>query len=950
VITPRRTRLVRVPDLHAFRRVIGLLCENGDPQSRFVVVPNRSAAREVGRSAVTRDELYERLRARMQDPPRGLTPFEREAIAQSAAAEAARVVGDLAFQVRPGLVAEMLRFYDQLRRQSQEVTRFQELIEQALDADASAIDRGSERMLRQTRFLARTFGGYESRLVACGGCDEHLLRSRLIVHGVAEQVREVVVTITDWISDPGGLFVADFDLLARLPGIERIDIVATDAQLQSGFHQRLHDWLPGIEEVDGHGLMGGHRRARPTLVVPRDAPPDQLWFVRRDRQEELVAVTRDAEAIASTAATVAVVYKRPLPYLYLAPVTLGAAGISYSTSDAFPLATEPSAAAVDLVLDAVETDFARESVVSLLRSPHFCFAAEPDAAAALNRFLSEKRYLGDRATLESLGPSTGSEPEVLAALNAAIAIAHEIGPLGEPAPASVQLQRLRAFLITYARPLPNGSGVDVLAARERRARAAILDVLERLSEAHRTHHDVPWTISDLAGAVRRWIQEKTFEAENDGGRVRLLDDQAARYGEFDHMFIVGLVENEWPDRQKRNIFYPPALLRALGWPPEKDRQAAADANLLDLVASASRRVSLSTITLDDETLVTRSIQLDEIARAGLVTVTEEAPELKLGPTASEAGPTCRSGGESREWLAMRLGRPSNDRPEFHGQAGAQGARRWSVSALETYLDCPFKFFARHVLALEEEPEDEEVMDPRRQGQFVHAVFEEFFRTWQAGGHRAITPRNLDEARAMFSEVVDRALQPVPSAEAALERTRLLGSPVASGLGEAVFRMEAERPIEVIERLLEYPLEEELLVATAAGSRVVMLRGKADRIDLLADGSFRLIDYKLGWPPDRGRALQLPIYGLSAQQRLREYRGRRWTLGEAAYLAFKGPKRVVPFFTSPAQRDEVLAAAQQRAADTIDAIARGEFPPAPDDIFRCETCAFASVCRTDYVAS
>ena len=86
------------------------------------------------------------------------------------------------------------------------------------------------------------------------------------------------------------------------------------------------------------------------------------------------------------------------------------------------------------------------------------------------------------------------------------------------------------------------------------------------------------------------------------------------------------------------------------------------------------------------------------------------------------------------------------------------ARVWSVSGIETYLDCPFKFFARYVLKLDEEPEDEEVMDPRRQGQFVHAVFEDFFREWQESGQGAITPANLDEARRLFESVVDRQLE------------------------------------------------------------------------------------------------------------------------------------------------------------------------------------------------
>jgi CRISPR/Cas system-associated exonuclease Cas4 (RecB family) len=118
--------------------------------------------------------------------------------------------------------------------------------------------------------------------------------------------------------------------------------------------------------------------------------------------------------------------------------------------------------------------------------------------------------------------------------------------------------------------------------------------------------------------------------------------------------------------------------------------------------------------------------------------------------------------------------------------------------------------------------------------------------------------------------------------------------------------------------------------------------------LLDDGTFRLIDYKLGWPPNRTRALQLPIYSLCAEQRLAGHRRREWRLGEALYLAFKGPRRVVPLASSAADRAKALSDAQQRLADTVDAVARGEFPPTPDDVWRCETCSFSSVCRKDYV--
>jgi RecB family exonuclease len=203
---------------------------------------------------------------------------------------------------------------------------------------------------------------------------------------------------------------------------------------------------------------------------------------------------------------------------------------------------------------------------------------------------------------------------------------------------------------------------------------------------------------------------------------------------------------------------------------------------------------------------------------------------------------------------------------------------------------------------------------------------------------------------MFREVAEASLARwnLSAPEAAVERTRLLGSPVAAGLGEAVFLMEIERPVAVVDRVLEFRLDGEFVFETTAGPRVLPLRGKADRIDLLADGTFRLIDYKLGWPPNRARALQLPIYALCAEQRLSGYLGRHWTLGEAAYVAFKGPKRVVGLFASDGERSRVLADAQQRLVDTADAIGAGRFPPAPDDVFRCETCAYGLVCRKDYV--
>ena len=963
MITPRRTRLIRVPDLHASRHVVTALSLAGAPAriaSRAVLVPTRGAARQLRRTLgnapavpalLTRDEFYDALHTRLADPPRQLSAYERDVIVQAAA----RVTAIEDFRLRPGLVVEVLRFYDQLRRQARNITRFEELLEETLSKDAE-YDRGAARMLAQTKFLVATFRAYEQRLAALHVCDEHSLRERALAETPADPIRDVVVTLGDWIAEPNGLYLADFDLLSRLGGLEAIDIVATERLLGSGFHQRIHEWLPGIEEVDAAAVGASvPPPVRPTLGTP---PGDtgRLVFVHRDREEELIAIARRIKTEAVDADRLdrhAVVFKRPLPYLYLAAEVFGGAGIPYQTFDALPLAAEPFAAALDLVFEFVESGFTRGTLVALLRSPHFLFgetALDGDAISRLDRELSESRYLGGLERLTALAASRPRNPDdgAGAALKVASAAAARLAPLLDPGPASSQCRVLIEFLDAHACPIADE---DPQAPRRRRARAAVCNTLDALAAAHEAHDEAAMRIADVSASTRRWIGEQTFLPEPLDTGVQLIDDQAARFGDFDDMAVVGLVEGEWPDRARRNIFYPSSLLASLGWPSEKDRRSAAESRFLDLLGAASRRVTASTITLDEDALVEVSAFADEIARARLSTVALDPPASS--PISTEEAlaldpPDLNSLDlVARSWAQMRAARSSGEDPAYHGQTGAPAARAWSVSALETYQGCPFKFFARYILRLDEEPEDEEVMTPLTQGVFMHDVFEAFFAQWQTDGHQAITPANLDVARAVFRDVAEERLARLSDTDAALERTRLLGSPVAAGLGEAVLRMEAERPVPVVARLLERRLDGEFTFDTPDGPRTVALRGKADRIDLLADGTFRLLDYKLGWPPGRD-ALQLPVYGMCAEQQLDGYRGRRWTLGEAAYLAFKGPKRVSPLFTAREDRQETLAKAAARLVETVDAIGRGEFPPTPDDVFRCETCSYAAVCRKDYV--
>jgi RecB family exonuclease len=994
VITPRITRLVRVPDPAAFRDALAALaCEGNsfDARSRLVVVPTRAASAHLVRTIenrlpqerpasalpelITPGELTERLAARLGPGRPLLSGAEREALLGVACRVAKDAGTQPPFRLRAGLIAEILRFYDALRRNQKDVATFERLALGMLEPGA-AIDRGAERLVRQTRFLVEAFRRFEQLCEESGGIDEHGLRARVLAEPASRPWRHAVVAVGDRSRDPHGLTPTDWDLLARVPGLERIDVVVTNTALAGAFHERVHQLLPGIEETHA----GGQAATGPVLLVP---PGDVLAHVARDREEEVAGFARWVKQAArqnqiAQLDRVALVVRQPLPYVYVAREVLRSAGIPCQLFDALPLAGEPYAAALDLVFSFVSSSFARVPGIALLRSPHFRFAPtvrdpfardeprrhgdteqrlpeEPRASvsswpmsardpvtakeiAALDRALSEAGYLGEHDALARIvarwreaGATRGLIARALPAGEAFEPLARQLLPLCEDAPVADHLDTLLMFLRTHEN-LPGPD--DPLRARQLRARSAILATLGSLRDAYRRFDPAPVAFDDVAAMVRRWIEGQTFAPRTGESGVHIVDAESVRFGDFDHVQLAGLVDGEWPERPRRNIFYSPALLRDLGWTAETDRIDGVRAAFADLLKLPSARLRISAFTLEDDAVVAPSTLMDEVAAAGL--------------DASEWTP---DGTQIFEYEARGLNPllpAAAIDPRFQGMTGGHAAAAFSLSALERYQECPFKFFASEVLRLEEAPEDEETLSPRARGRFIHELFQRFFEAWDARGAGTITSDRLDEARSLFEEVASPLLDALPEAEASLERARLFGSAIAVGIVDVVLGLEAARPIEVRERWLERRFEGEFALRAADGRRVP-LRGVADRIDLLEGNRLRVFDYKSGYPPEVKRALQVPIYALCAQETLEGRDGQAWTVDEAAYLAFSGKRALVPVIKDgTADPTAVLAAARDRLFEVIEGVAGGIFPPRPHEPRTCTYCAYASVCRKDYV--
>src|SRR5262249_42283819 len=150
-------------------------------------------------------------------------------------------------------------------------------------------------------------------------------------------------------------------------------VVVTDEAHDAGFRLRIEQELPGLEEDRRTAVFPTPALIRPVSHSGTGAGEDEACALSRDREEELRAVARLIPARAAAPAGVfpdptAIVFLRHLPYLYLGQQVLTEARVPYRAFDALPLASEPYAALLDIVLAVARTEGTRSSAVELLRS------------------------------------------------------------------------------------------------------------------------------------------------------------------------------------------------------------------------------------------------------------------------------------------------------------------------------------------------------------------------------------------------------------------------------------------------------------------------------------------------------------------------------------------------------------------------------------------------------
>jgi len=273
----------------------------------------------------------------------------------------------------------------------------------------------------------------------------------------------------------------------------------------------------------------------------------------------------------------------------------------------------------------------------------------------------------------------------------------------------------------------------------------------------------------------------------------------------------------------------------------------------------------------------------------------------------------------------------------------------SASYLESIAKCPFNFFVKHILSLNE-PQDFEYdpsvwLDPMTRGTLLHGIYEDFLRA-------AESERTLSSLTALATRHIEAMAEEIPppavnvySRERAdlLDELRIFEHMLASQAGEyqpryleTVFGMEEAEgaTLDVAEP-----------VPISVGSRTIMVRGKIDRLDENPSvHQWRVVDYKTGGSGkvddramfENGKELQLHFYGLAAEKILQRSGDAKASVvqGEYWFPTKRGSERPVKRRLDPVRLSEVLEI-------LLDAIANGTFMCLDPKCYSCKEYGFHS---------
>ena len=497
-------------------------------------------------------------------------------------------------------------------------------------------------------------------------------------------------------------------------------------------------WLERLSRGEPAGTP-----AKPRGIVQR--------YTARDEQDELEAMARalrstlDAHPNAHVVVALADLPRYADRVLEVFPTF----GLEPSLGLHRPLAGAASAGLLRSVLRAVGGDYAREDVFELLER-----LADQDRLrswfppgwdlARIRSVVLRNRVRSGRESYFDLGRPAGGSPEGArdpgeAEVSEGFRRLFSELPRADAAPPGDFLAELRACL---ARLLPSPD--------EETAR--VLDALAQAEEVLEADERAPWTFRDLSGGLELLLQGETLPTRAPPSGLTLTGLRDAAELSCEWLFLGGLRRGAYPSSGPSGLV-PLRWRKAFGLPDEEELREEERRLFFALLSRPTRGLYLSYPRLVDGEESSPSSFLDDLGELGEPSLVARRPATgpfhswKDGLIALGRGDVAGWGSEGEEGRTApppgvlaaartglrqeRLRRRAPRSGELDGPAGGPNARALaerylsqgsiSVSRLEEYLRCPYRFYLTRLYRIPEEEEVPEEYDGRLTGELLHAV-------------------------------------------------------------------------------------------------------------------------------------------------------------------------------------------------------------------------------------
>lgn len=317
-----------------------------------------------------------------------------------------------------------------------------------------------------------------------------------------------------------------------------------------------------------------------------------------------------------------------------------------------------------------------------------------------------------------------------------------------------------------------------------------------------------------------------FEGEPLSG-LQVMGVLETRALDFDRLVILSMNEGIFPLKKAANSFIPYNLRRGFGLPTYEHQDSVWAYHFYRLI----RRAKQVTLLYDTRTT---GLQTGEVSRfVHQLRYHYQYPlidELVVYDVASSAVPpiSVQKTAEVEKLLSDFL---------------SGGPRALSASAINTYLDCPLKFYFSVLEQIQEEDEITETVERDVFGSILHKVMEDLYAPFKGKLVTADLLKLLRKDQPLLTGTIARAFAEL-----------FFKSPVVRPLegenfltGEMI-RKYAEKILEQDARFTPFHyIESEKKVRatiTLSDKRAVQLKGFIDRVDSL-DRVLRIVDYKTG---------------------------------------------------------------------------------------------------------